>query len=56
MECIECLNKNAKRKIKKDEFCTSCMAMDDQVATSAKLLDITHKYYSFSADLIETIN
>ena len=28
---------------------------DDQNATSAKLLDIIHKCYEFSADLIETI-
>ena len=29
---------------------------EDQIAASAKLLDITHKSYGFSADLIETIN
>ena len=28
----------------------------DQLATSAKLLDITHESYGFSADLIEAIN
>ena len=28
----------------------------DQFGTSAKLLDITHKSYGFSADLMETIN
>ena len=30
--------------------------MDDLIATSAKLLDITYKSYGFSADLIEAIN
>ena len=29
---------------------------DDQLATSAKLLDITHEYYGFNGDLIEPIN
>ena len=29
---------------------------DNQIATSAKLLDITYKCYGFNADLIETIN
>ena len=28
---------------------------DDQIATSAKLVDITHESYNFSADLIKTI-
>ena len=28
----------------------------DQIATSSKLLDIMHKSYGLSADLIETIN
>ena len=29
---------------------------DDQITTSAKSLDITHKSYRFNADLIEAIN
>ena len=29
---------------------------NDQITTTAKLLDITHKSYGFNADLIETIN
>ena len=29
---------------------------DDQIAISAKLLDIMHKFYGFRSDLIETIN
>ena len=29
---------------------------DDQIATSAKLLDIMHESYEFSIDLIEAIN
>ena len=28
----------------------------DQIATNAKLIDITHKSYGFSADLLEAIN
>ena len=32
------------------------MGRANQFATSAKLLDITHKRYELSADLIETIN
>ena len=28
----------------------------DQIATYAKMLNITHQSYEFSADLIETIN
>ena len=29
---------------------------DDQIATSAKLLDIKYNFYGFSGDLIETVN
>ena len=29
---------------------------DDQITTSAKFLDIKHKSYGFSADIIEAIN
>ena len=29
---------------------------DDEIATSAKLLDITYQSYGFSSDLIEIIN
>ena len=29
---------------------------DDQIVTSAKLLDIMHESYGFSGDLIVTIN
>ena len=32
------------------------MGRDDQIATSAKLLDITHESYGFNADLLEIIN
>ena len=38
-----------------DTFCTS-LGRDDQIATSAKLLDIVYESYGFSDDLIETIN
>ena len=40
---------------KKRHFCTY-LRRDNQIATSAKLLDITYESYGFSADLIETIN
>ena len=44
------------RRIRKyDTFCTS-LDKDDQIATSAKLLDITYESYGFSGDIIETIN
>ena len=32
------------------------MGRIDQITTSAKLLDITQKFYGFNADLIEAIN
>ena len=38
MECMECLNKDAKKK-KKGQI-LYIMGRDDQIATSAKLLDI----------------
>ena len=43
------------RKKKNDTFYTS-PGMDDQIATSDKLLDIMHEFYGFSTDLIDTIN
>ena len=43
-----------KQETKNDAFCTPG-SRDDQIATSAKLLDITHESYRFSADLVETI-
>ena len=49
---MECLNKDAKKKKK----ILYTMGRDDQITSSAKLLDITHKSYGFSADLIEAIN
>ena len=54
VECMECLNKDAKKKKKKDRSCTS------QVGTIKSLpvphLDITHESYGFNADLIKAIN
>ena len=54
MEYMECSNEDAKKKNKKGQI-LCIMGRDDQIATSAKLLDIMHKSYGFSADLIETI-
>ena len=57
VESMECLNKDAcieeRRKI--DTFCTP-QVRDNQITTSAKLLDITYESYGFSGNLIETIN
>ena len=44
-----------KKKKKNDTFCMS-PGRDDQITTSAKLLDTMHEYYGFSADLIEAMN
>ena len=43
------------KELKYDAFCTS-PSRDNQITTSAKLLDIIHKSYGFNGDLIETIN
>ena len=56
VECIECLNEDAKKKEKKDRSYMYIMGRDDQITTIAKLLDITHESYGFNADLIEAIN
>ena len=50
VECMKCLNKYAKKKI------LYIIGRDDQITTSAKLLDIAHKSYGSNADLIEAIN
>ena len=56
MQYIECLNEMRRRKNKKyDTFFTS-LGRDDQITTSAQLLDIMHESYGFSDDLIDTIN
>ena len=54
VEWMECLNVDAKKK-EKDISCITG-SRDNQIATSAKLVDITHECYGFSGDLIETIN
>ena len=54
VECMECLNKDAKKK-KKDRFCISQVAIIKN-ATSTKLLEIIHESYGFNSDLIEAIN
>ena len=56
VECMECLNKDAKKK-KKYSSCTSgieilyIVVKDDQITTSSKL-HIAHNSYGFSGDLI----
>ena len=55
MECIECLNVDAKKKKKKKEQILYIFSTDDQIATSAKLFGIMHESYGFNADLIEAI-
>ena len=50
---MKCLNEDAKKK-KKQILYTA--GRDDQITISAKLLDITHQSYGFTADLIEAIN
>ena len=54
VECMECLNKDAKKKKKRKILYIA--GRDDQILTSARLFDITHESYGFSADLIEAIN
>ena len=53
-ESMECLNKDVKKEKRTDPV--HCRYRANQFATSAKLLDTTHKSYGFSACLIETIN
>ena len=50
---MECSNEDAKKKNKKGQI-LCIMGRDDQITTSAELLDIMHKSYEFCADLIET--
>ena len=56
MECMECLNENAKKKKKKKGQILYIAVKDNQIATSAKSLDIMHGTYGFNAYLIEAIN
>ena len=44
-----------KKEKENNVFCTS-LDRDNQITTSAKLLDIMYESYGFSTDLIETIN
>ena len=53
---MECLNGDVKKKNKKKGQILYITGWDDQINTSAKLLDIMYKYYGFNADLIEVIN
>ena len=49
MECMEYLNEDAKKKKKE---IGQIAGGDDQIATSAKLLDSMEESYGFNADLI----
>ena len=53
---MECLNRDVKKKNKKKGQILYIAGWDDQIANSAKLLDIMYKSYGFNADLIEVIN
>ena len=50
---MECLNEDAKKKKGQIPYITG---RDDQIATSANLLDFTEESCGFNADLIEAIN
>ena len=50
---MEYLNEDVKKKKGQILYITG---RDDQIATSAKLLDIMYKFYGFNADLIEASN
>ena len=54
VEYMECPNEDVKKNKQGQILCI--IRRDDQIATSVTLLDIMHKPYGFSADLIETIN
>ena len=49
---MECINKVTK---KKRTYPVHWGCGDNQIATSAKLLDVKYKFYGFSGDLIEII-
>ena len=55
MESMEYLNEDAQKKEEKAMLLYT-LGSDDQITTSAKLLDIMYESYGFSRDLIETIN
>ena len=42
VECMECLNKDVKKKKKEQILYT--VGRDDQIATSVKFFDTTHKF------------
>ena len=52
---MEWLNKDVKKKKKKWQI-LYIAGRDNQMAITAKVLDITHESYEVSADLIESIN
>ena len=48
VKCIECLNKDAKKKKGQILY---IRGKDDYIATGAKLLDIKYKFYGFNGNL-----
>ena len=56
MQCIVCLNEDAQKKIKKYDTFFMSLVRDEQITTSAKLLDIMQEPYGFFDDVIDTIN
>ena len=57
MECMKCLNEDAKKKKKKRKNRTNPVHCSrNQITTIAKLLDTMHRSYGVNVDLIEVIN
>ena len=53
MECMECLNKDVK---KKKEQILYIRGGNNQISTGAKLLDIKYEFCGFNGDLMDAIN
>ena len=56
VESMDVLTRMCRRKKEKNNASCISSGRDDQITTSAKLLDITYKSYGLCADLVETIN
>ena len=54
VESMECPNEDPYKK--EEETFSVYGGRDNQITTCTKLLNIKHKFYGFSVDLIETIN
>ena len=53
VECMESLNEDAKKERGQIQYIAG---RNHQIATNAKLFDITHEFYGFNAELTEAIN